>query len=159
MGTENQALLDVGRLTWTRNEDSVTPIRTSDPLISLMHMMDDLASRNDERKILRDEQENAMRQRRSVHPDRAILRHHKLASRDHPIQRRQAVRFVDTGQIYVPLDRVGNQRCDPFRSREDFDLAKNLGDLLRIVDDVRLTTDHPQHFNKFGNGVGERRHP
>ena len=85
MCSDNKRLLDVRRLRRTGNENAECWFTKAQPIVSRVHMIEDLMRGYDQHQVLADEIQHAKRNLAIGDPDGRILRDGKVAGQDRDV--------------------------------------------------------------------------
>ena len=108
--SDHECLLDVGRLGWPGDEDAESGALESNPIIGLLHGIDNLAGWHDQNKVLGHHEDRPMgAERASRYPHGAVLGDTEFAGKDGDVDPLEFVRIFERGEIDVGPTYVRNQ--------------------------------------------------
>jgi hypothetical protein len=100
--SDNKCLLDVGGFGWPGDENAKTGALETNAIISLLHVMNNLAGRHDQDKVLGHHEDRPMRtEGTSRHPHGTVLRDAELARDDGDVEPLEFVRILQSGEINI----------------------------------------------------------
>src|ERR1019366_5953664 len=100
--SDHECLLDVGGLGRPGDENAETGALERDAIIRLLHVMNNLASRHDQHKVLGHHEDRPMRtEGASGHPHGTVFRNAELARNDGDIESLKLVRILQGREINI----------------------------------------------------------
>ncbi len=154
MSANDQRLFDVGRFRRAGYEGTELGPVEIQPLVRLVHIVDDLIGRNHERQVLHDEIEGPQLEPSIGHPNGGIFRDGEIAGQNCKIDRFKLVRIDDFRKIDIRLADSRHERDSLLGIAVSRNLAQPRVRFRGARNMQEFAADGSQHGGKLSEPIG-----